>query len=211
MKNLKGTAMMMVMALVMGIMFCSCNAAGGSDYYEAQPQTSIQASESKTTVPAEDNGPKAKAVCSGLRLTFYYDTKDHAGEGTVYEVSSTGYNSQGTPWMNCGFIMASFDSSCQNWNPESLAYFFSNCTDAVSIDCKNLNTSCTTNMSRMFNNCTSLVSVDMRNLDTAKVEKIDCMFRHCTTLLAADLSIFSPETVSGSYGIFTGCNASVTY
>ena len=51
----------------------------------------------------------------------------------------------------------------------------------------------------------------MNGLDVSKVEKIDNMFRHCTTLLAADLSIFNPETVSGSYGIFTGCNASVTY
>ena len=211
MKKVRLTAIMMVMALAMGALFCSCNAAGGSDYYETPAQASIQASEPQTAVPVEYNGPKAKAVCSGSRLTFYYDTEDHTGEGTVYEVNSDGYNSQGTPWMNSGFIMATFDASCQNWSPESLAYFFSNCTDAVFIDLTNLNTSCTTNMSRMFNNCTSLVSVDMNGLDVSKVEKIDNMFRHCTTLLAADLSIFNPETVSGSYGIFTGCNASVTY
>ena len=201
------TLLMMVIALTMGIMFCSCNAAGGSDYYEAPAQTSIQASESNTAVSAEDNGPKAKAVLSGSRLVFYYDTEDHSGEGTVYEVSSTGYTSEGAPWMNSGFIMARFDESCKNWHPESLAYFFSGCAYAVSIDCTNLNTAQTTSMVRMFNNCFSLVSVNVSGFDTSNVKSMNHMFRNCMTLISVDISNFDAASIDRSHGMFIGCSA----
>ncbi len=36
MRNFRMTVKMMVMALVMAAAFCSCNAAGGTDFYEAQ-------------------------------------------------------------------------------------------------------------------------------------------------------------------------------
>lgn len=207
-------ATVIIMAMVIGTFFCSCNVSGGSDSYGASAsQTSVQASDSisEETVyeNEEENTAKAKAVLSGSRLTFYYDQEDHAKEGTVYEVSSTGYNVKGAPWKDSNFIIAKFDASCQDWTPENLSFFFSGCVSVVSIDCTNLNTSNTTAMIRMFNNCSSLVSVDLRGFDTSKVENMDNMFRNCVSLITADIRHFNQTAVDASCGMFTGCSANV--
>ena len=212
MKKMRLVIMMMAMALVMVSMLCSCNAAGGSDSYEAPAaHVSEQNSESVVIDNQETESPfKAKAVLSGSCLTFYYDDKDHSAEGKVYPVSSEGYNSKGNPWKDAKFYIVKFDDSCKEWAPESLAYFFSDCGSAISIDCTNLNTANVTSMNRMFNNCSSLVAVNMTSLDTSKLENMSNMFRNCITLISADLRNFRAEAIDGSYGIFTGCNASVT-
>ncbi len=201
---------MMAMALAMVAVLCSCNAAGGSDAYDAAPS---QAASSATTINIHEPAVKevrtdirAQAALSGTHLTFYYDNKDHSSEGTVYEVSSKGYGVKGAPWATSGFVTASFDSSCRNWNPTSMI-FFSGCTKALSIDCTNLNTAAVADMSCMFQKCRSLSSLDLTGFDTASVIEMYRMFNECGALqsITVNSSFIQKVTQTGSYEMYRLC------
>ena len=214
----KQTIKMMVMALVFAAVFCSCNAAGGSDSYA--PSNEKTSYESKTNVQeqtAADQANKkisglcAKAVLRGTQLTFYYDDKDHESEGTVYEVSSKGYGVKGAPWAASGFTAASFDESCQNWNPTSMTFFFSGCTKAESIDCTNFNTASVVDMSCMFQKCRALTSLDITGLDTSNVIEMYRMFNECGVLqsITVDNSFIQKASELGSYEMYRLCPAQI--
>ncbi|MBR5916202.1 MAG: BspA family leucine-rich repeat surface protein [Spirochaetia bacterium] len=214
MKDFRQTIKMMAMALAMGIALCSCSVAGGSDSYGAAP-AKAEASNSTTTtaqaVPAKaaNSEIRPQAVLRGTQLTFYYDNKDHDTEGTVYEVSSIGYGVKGAPWAASGFVSASFDESCQNWNPTSMVFFFSGCTKAVSIDCTNLNTASVIDMSCMFQKCRSLDSLDLTGFDTSKVIEMYRMFNECGVLqsITVDSSFIQKASQTGSYEMYRLCPA----
>lgn len=246
MRNFRQTVKMMAAALVIGIVFCSCNTSGGSDAYvvsssNTSPQGTTVATSSNVTTqnientnnilnmniepeissPAETEVATIsavpelttciKAVLSGTDLVFYYDNLDHSGEGTVYDVKSTGYNAKGAPWKNSGFRTASFDSSCQSWEPTSMEYFFTGCSSAVSIDCTNLNTSNVNNMTCMFQKCRSLQSLDLSNFEMENILDMHYMFWACSYLE----SIVLPENFllavdeTESCGVFDDCPAQI--
>ena len=213
MRNFKNTIKMMTLALTMGITLCSCNAAGGSDSYEAAPE---QVTTQATTTNIQENiaqpvntGIRPQAVLRGSKLTFYYDSKDHNTEGTVYEVSSKGYGVKGAPWASSGFLTASFDESCKNWNPTSMVFFFSGCTKAVTIDCTNLDTSSVIDMSCMFQKCRSLASLDLTGFDTVNVIEMYRMFNECGVLesIIVDSSFIQKADQTGSYEMYRLCPA----
>ena len=213
MRNFKNTIKMMTLALTMGITLCSCNAAGGSDSYEVAPE---QVTTQATTTNIQENiaqpvntGNRPLAVLRGSKLTFYYDSKDHNTEGTVYEVSSKGYGVKGAPWASSGFLTASFDESCKNWNPTSMVFFFSGCTKAVTIDCTNLDTSSVIDMSCMFQKCRSLSSLDLTGFDTANVIEMYRMFNECGVLesITVDSSFIQKADQTGSYEMYRLCPA----
>ena len=215
MTNFRQTIKIMAMAMVMVIALCSCNAAGGSDAYDAAPS---QAASPATTIKVQEVAPKAEntavraqAVLSGTQLTFYYDNKDHDAEGTVYEVSSTGYGVKGAPWAASGFLTASFDESCQNWNPTSMIFFFSGCTKVVNIDCTNLNTASVVDMSCMFQKCRSLKSLDLTGFDTASVIEMYRMFNECGVLqsITVNSSFIQKASQTGGYEMYRLCPAEV--
>ena len=89
------------------------------------PKANVNSQTSAADVSTVISGPCAKAVLRGTHLTFYYDDKNHETEGKVYEVSSNGYGVKGSPWAASGFLTASFDESCRDWNPTSMVFFFS--------------------------------------------------------------------------------------
>ena len=151
MKNFRQTIKMMAMALVSVSTLCSC-AAHLTAPETVEPETAeVQVNNTQASVApavtAAEKGIRAQAVLRGTQLTFYYDDKDHNTEGKVFEVSSKGYGVKGAPWANSGFVTASFDESCKDWNPTSMVFFFSGCTRVVSIDCTNLNTASVMDMS----------------------------------------------------------------
>ena len=209
----KTTIKMMAVALVMTAALCSCNAAGGSDSYEASSAKPAQtaSTSAETAVQQKLDGLCAKAVLSGTTLTFYYDDKDHDAEGTVYEVSSTGYGVKGSPWAASGFITASFDESCRAWNPTSMVFFFSGCTKAEEIDCTNLNTASVKDMSCMFQKCRSLTALDLTGLDTTGVIEMYRMFNDCSALqsITVDGSFFQNAGEAGTYDMYRNCPAQV--
>ena len=212
MTNFRQTIKMMAMALVMAAALCSCNAAGGSDACDAATsQAAPKAAVKVQEVAQKAAETRAQAVLRGTQLTFYYDSKDHSTEGTVYEVSSKGYGVKGAPWAASSFLTASFDESCRDWNPTSMVFFFSGCTKAVNIDCTNLNTASVVDMSCMFQKCRSLETLDITGFDTTNVIEMYRMFNECGVLqsITVDPSFIQNAGKAGSYDMYRLCPAEV--
>ena len=116
MTNFRLMVKMMVMALAMGAIFCSCNAAGGSDCYDAQPSrvstsdvsgnglegpklpapfsiiipevnVSVSGADSVMQSAAETTTITAEAT-EGAKLTWYVNGMFQSGEtGAAFELS----------------------------------------------------------------------------------------------------------------------------
>ena len=111
MRNFRLAIKMMVMALAMGALFCSCNAAGGSDCYDASaskaintemnsngpvqagfsiviPEVSVSISGADKVVRNEVATITADAT-EGATITWYVNGELQKGEaGTTYELIS---------------------------------------------------------------------------------------------------------------------------
>lgn len=90
--------------------------------------------------------------------------------------------------------------------PFSTSEWFANDHNLTQIvNLKNLDTSCTEDMSSMFNSCTKLTEIDLSNFDTSKVTSFFAMFTACIKVEELDLSSF--DTSSGKYfsSMFNDC------
>lgn len=73
-----------------------------------------------------------------------------------------------------------------------LSYMFSGCTNLVSVNTNDWNTSNVRYMNNMFQNCSSLVSLDLRYFDTYSIGTggLEYMFSGCSSLEMLDLRNF---------------------
>ena len=83
-----------------------------------------------------------------------------------------------------------------NESHTDLSCMFQNCTNLISVNTQDWNTSNVTNMSDMFAMCSSLVSLDLSSFDTSKVTDISFMFFGCNSLKELHLDGCSKDTIS---------------
>ena len=114
---------------------------------------------------------------------------------------------------------------------ENCSYMFSECSNIVSLDfsnfdsskCKdmskmfykcyeleylnisNLNTSSVTNMNNMFFGCEVLTSIDLSNFDTSNVVNMDCLFVFCKKIEYLNFENFNTSSVNNMRSMFRGC------
>ena len=89
----------------------------------------------------------------------------------------------------------------------SLNCFFSECSNIVSLDLSNFDTSNVTDMYRMFNKCYKLREIKgLNNLNTNKVTNMSALFQCCKEIENLDLSNFNTSQVTKMGGMFSGCN-----
>lgn len=87
----------------------------------------------------------------------------------------------------------------------NLSRMFYGCTNLVSVNTEDWNTSNVTDMRWMFQNCESLTSLDVSNWDTNKVFAMSSMFANCRKLTSLDLSNFRTAGVFNMNGMFSNC------
>ena len=110
--------------------------------------------------------------------------------------------------------------------------FFEECSNIISLDFSNFNSSIVTNMRCLFNKCSELEYLDLSNIDTSnvtdmgfmfneceklkeikginkfitnKVIKMDAMFQECNGLTILDLSNFNTSDVTNMGFMFNNC------
>ena len=91
-------------------------------------------------------------------------------------------------------------------NITDMTDMFSDCSNLISIDLSNFNTSNVTIMSGMFAWCTNLTSINLSNFDTSKVIETTNMFDGCSNLTELDLSNFDTSNVQDMYSMFYYCS-----
>lgn len=129
--------------------------------------------------------------------------------GTVYEGVETksGYREKSKPeWLeNAAGIkkVVVVDPVA----PIDCHYWFYGCSNAVSMDLANLDTSKVTDMREMFSGCGSLASLDVSGFDTSNVTGMYNMFNGCGALTSLDVSNFNTSKVTGTNYMFFKCGS----
>ena len=84
--------------------------------------------------------------------------------------------------------------------------FFNECSNIISLDFSNFNTSNVTDMSGMFNECHKLKEIKgINKFNTNKVETFSGMFQNCYQLINLDLN-FDTSNVTDMGFMFNKCN-----
>ena len=137
------------------------------------------------------SGPRAYAVLTNGKLTFYYDELKSTRNGVKYSVpwNSGNQNDWRDPawveWDNDGntsITSVAFDASFSDYELVSAYDMFATCTALKSIDFTNFNTSAVTNMNSMFYWCENLKSLNLKSFNTTNVVDMADMFCGCYNL-----------------------------
>lgn len=90
--------------------------------------------------------------------------------------------------------------------PSTSSYVFRKCSNLVSLDLTNFDTTNVVNMSGMFSGCRSLKELDLSHFNTLQVTDMMAMFYDCSSLTKLDLSKFNTSNVTEMSLMFKGCN-----
>ena len=94
-----------------------------------------------------------------------------------------------------------------NNNINNMKGFFIGCSNIISLDVSNFNTSNVTDMSYMFNECKNLKEIKgINKFNTNKVTNMRTMFQSCNVLEYLDLSNFNTSNVVDMTYMFSKCN-----
>ena len=88
-----------------------------------------------------------------------------------------------------------------------LSNMFSFCSNLVSVNTEDWDTSNVTNMREMFFSCSSLPTLDVSNFNTSKVNNMSYMFSGCNNLPSLDVSNFDTSNVTTMDKMFDGCSS----
>ena len=88
----------------------------------------------------------------------------------------------------------------------SCSGMFVDCTNIISLDLSEFNTSSVTDTSGMFYNCQKLANLDVSNFDTSQVTTMRSMFFGCSSLTSLDVSNFDITKLTDTLYMFNNCS-----
>lgn len=115
-------------------------------------------------------------------------------------------------WMfrNCSNLISLDLSNFDTSKVEDMHSMFEDCSNLTSLDVSNFNTSNVKDMSLMFYGCGSLTSLDLSSFDTSNTTEMIMMFDSCSKLISVDLSNFDTSNVTNMVGMFSYCTCLTT-
>lgn len=94
---------------------------------------------------------------------------------------------------------------------DNLSNMFNGCSNLVSVNTEDWDTSNVTDMSGMFSECSSLTQLDLSNFNTALVWSMSSMFWKCTSLTTLDLSNWDTASIFDKsmdmFSMLDGCTS----
>ena len=89
---------------------------------------------------------------------------------------------------------------------KKMAGFFEGCSNIISLDFSNFDSSCVTNMRNLFSKCSKLKEITgLNKFATNKVNNMYMMFQECSELKTLDLSNFDTKNVTDMGFMFNKC------
>ena len=92
-------------------------------------------------------------------------------------------------------------------NVTDMSYIFFGCFNLETVDISKIKTSNVTNMHGMFTSCEKLTSLSLLNFDTSKVVDMQSMFYGCKNLKSIELTSFNTQNVTNFISMFHGCSS----
>lgn len=110
-------------------------------------------------------------------------------------------------WMfqNCSDLISLDLSNFDTSKVEDMHSMFEDCSNLTSLDVSNFNTSNVKDMTLMFYGCSSLTSLDLSSFDTSNTTEMIKMFESCSKLISVDLSNFDTSNVTDIWEMFANC------
>ena len=110
-------------------------------------------------------------------------------------------------FFGCSNLVSVNTEDWDTSNVTDMSAMFHSCASLTELDLSNFNTSKVTNMCEVFNSCSSLQSLDLSNWDTSKVTDMRWMFQYCMSLVNLDLSSFDMSNITNTTNMFHYCQA----
>lgn len=126
---------------------------------------------------------------------------------TAEYLTSSGV-SKNTPWHEIA-PQASSIIVVDRISPASIAYWFADFNQVVTLDLRNLDTAKSYSFSNSLNGCSSLTSVNIDKWDTSSLTDTRNMFKGCSSLIYLDLRGFNTDKVTNMGGMFDKCSSLV--
>ena len=82
---------------------------------------------------------------------------------------------------------------------------FQGCSNLISLNLSNFNTSSVTTMECMFYRCSNLISLDLSYFDTSRVSNMNQMFYQCSNLISLNLFNIDASSVTSMNSMFGYC------
>lgn len=115
-------------------------------------------------------------------------------------------DTQGRPdWREYNSYIVTADINVEGMT--TLRTLFSGCTNLISVDFRDADTSEVTEMQSMFYRCHSLKTIDFTGLNATNVTDMSSMFEGCTSLKNIDLSALNTENVNDMSHMFEACKS----
>ena len=113
-------------------------------------------------------------------------------------------------FQNCSDLISLDLSNFDTSKVEDMHSMFEDCSNLTSLDVSNFNTSNAKDMSIMFYGCRSLTSLDLSSFDTSNVTEMIMMFEVCSKLTLLDISNFDTSNVTKMWRMFADCTSLTT-
>ena len=138
-----------------------------------------------------------KVIINGINYTdvkdgYYSKEKNNIIE-LIWKKKITSCNSM---FSGCSNILTMDFSNFDTSEVTDMGSMFSGCSSLKFLDLSNFNTSSVTNMMRMFYGCSSLESINLYNFDTSKVISMYSMFEECSSIKYLNLANFNTSKVN---------------
>ncbi len=172
----------------------------------------IIASETDGDITWEINADGKLTVNGTGDLSGTHESEDFAwrlysNQITSAELNVTGMTDASCLFKNCTNLVSvnldNFDTS----SVTKMQGMFSGCENLTGVDVSGFDTCNVTNMAEMFWNCMNLVSVDVSGFNTCNVTSMGGMFCRCISLTSVDVSGFDTRNVTNMWWMFYGCSS----
>ena len=110
-------------------------------------------------------------------------------------------------FFGCSNLISVNTEDWDTSNVTNMSAMFHSCSSLTTLDLSSFDTSKVTYMVEVFNSCNSLQSLNLSNWDTSKVTGMNYMFQYCINLVNLDLSSFDMSKVTMTNNMFYSCRA----
>ncbi len=171
---------------------------------ETETETEVQETETQEVL-AEDVIAQGEYKEDGNDITWVIDLDGKLTVTGTGDFAPNNLDSKRAPWYEYRESIITAEIHVQNMiNARGMFY---GCTNLLSVDISDFDTSKVEDMGVMFIDCSSLKNIDLSNFDTSESRFMTNMFSGCSSLTNIDLSSFNTENVVGMTAMFAGCSS----
>ena len=169
-------------------------------------------SETNYVIPstATIDGKTYKTKIGNWGNNYFAQLKTGTITSLSFEKGVTLHNNLYELFHGCSNLISLDLSNLDTSGVTNMGYMFSGCSKLTSLNISSFNTSNVTNMCMMFDNCSNLKSLDLSNFNTSAVINMANMFEYCSNLTSINVASFDTSSATNMSYMFYCCSSLAT-